>query len=61
MSKNFDETILLQSEKKRVDTRDERETTRDCRGVGVALPVWPAHQPRRSPGKSSVQGPIVAR
>ena len=26
----------------------------------VALPVWPAHQPRRSPGETSVRGPIAA-
>ena len=31
MSKNLDETVRIQSEK-RVDTRDKRETTRDCRG-----------------------------
>ena len=26
----------------------------------AALPVWPAHQPRRSPVKMSVRGSIVA-
>ena len=42
-------------EKTRVDTRDKRS-----KRVQVALPVWPAHQPRRSPGETSVREPIVA-
>ena len=27
--------------------------------VQVALPVLPAHEPRRCPGETSVRGPIV--
>ena len=41
----------------------ERQEERDYKGLQrakVALPVWPAHQPRRSPGETSVRGPIVA-
>ena len=60
MSKNLDETIRLQF-KKRVDTRDKRE--RDYKGLQraqVALPIWPAHQPRSAAGETCVWGPIVA-
>ena len=55
MSRNFDETVRLQSEK--------RQEERDYKGLQrarVAFPVWPAHQPRRSPVETSVRGPIVA-
>ena len=41
----------------------DRQEERDYKGlwrVQVALPVWSAHQPRRSPGETSVRGPIVA-
>ena len=41
----------------------EREEERDYKGLQrarVALPVWPAHQLRRSPVETSVRGPIVA-
>ena len=41
----------------------ERQEERGYKGLWraqVALPVWPAHQPRCSPGETSVQGPIVA-
>ena len=55
MSKNVDETVRLQSEKSGYE-RDYKRLQR----VQVALPVWPAHQPRRSPGEASVRGPIVA-
>ena len=43
--------------------KDERLGERDykeLRKAQAALPVWPAHQLRRSPGETSVQGPIVA-
>ena len=62
MSKNLDETVHLQSEKKEESIREIRGE-RDYKGLQraqVALPVWPAHWPRRSPGETSVQGPIVA-
>ena len=52
MSINLDETARLQSEK--------REDYKGLQRAGVALTVWPAHQPRRSPGKMNVRGPIVA-
>ena len=35
--------------------RDYKELQR----TQEALSVWPAHQPRRSPGETSVRGPIV--
>ena len=60
MSKNFDETVRLQSEIRREwiqEVRGER-LQGIAEGAG-AHPVWPAHQPRRSPGETSVQGPIV--
>ena len=47
MSKNLDETVRLQSEKNRLQ---------GLQRARVALPDWPAHQPRRSPGKTSVRG-----
>ena len=48
-------------EKTRVDTRDKRrETTRELRRAQVAHPVWPAHRPRRSPGETSVWGPLCS-
>ena len=53
MTKNLDETVR---EKTRVDKRDFRGLQR----AQVALPVWLGHQPRRSPGETSVRGPIVA-
>ena len=59
VSKNLDETIRLQSEKKEwipEKIRDYKELQMER----VALPVWPAHQPRCSPGETSVRGPIVA-
>ena len=58
MSKNFDETVCLQSEKsgyERLEERDYKELQR----TRVALPVWPDHWPRRSPGEASVRGPIA--
>ena len=60
MSKNLDETVRLQFEKKtRVDTRNKRDY-KGLRRARVALPISPAHQPRRYSGETSVWGPIVA-
>ena len=47
MSKNLDETVRLQSEKR-------EEWIQEIRGV--VFPVWPAHQPRRSRGETNVRG-----
>ena len=52
MSKNFDETVRLQSEIRR-EVRGERP-----QGNAEAASSA-AHQPRRSPGETSVRGPIV--
>ena len=41
----------------------EGQEERDYKGsqrVRVALPVWPAHQPRRSTKETSVREPTVA-
>ena len=46
-------------EETRVDTRDEERDYKGLQRAQVALPVWPAQQPRRYPGVSSVRGPIV--
>ena len=54
VSKNFNETVRLQSEIIR-EVRDYK----GLRRAQVALPVWPAHQPRYSAGETSVRGPIV--
>ena len=43
-------------------SRYERSEERDYKGLQrakVALPVWPAHQPHRFPGETSVRGLIV--
>ena len=40
---------------KRSEERDYKRWQR----AQVVLPVWPAHQLRRSPGETSVRGPIV--
>ena len=40
----------------RLDERNYKGLQRAC----VALPVWPAHQPRGSAIETSVRGPIVA-
>ena len=59
MSKNFNETVCLQSEKREEWIREEERDYKGLRRVQVALPVWPAHQLHRSPGETSVRGPIV--
>ena len=62
VSKNLDETVRLQFEKREEWIREIRGE-RDYKGlqrVQVALPVWPAHQPRCSPGETHVRGSIVA-
>ena len=43
----------------RVDTRDKERDNKGLQRAQVALPVWPAHQPHRSPGETSVWGLIV--
>ena len=56
MSKNLDQTVRLQSEKRQEwirDIRGERDY-KDLQRAQAALSVWPAHQPRRSPGETSV-------
>ena len=61
MSKNFDETVRLQSEIRREwiqEVRGERDY-KGLRRAQVAHPAWPAHQPHRSPGETSVRGTIV--
>ena len=60
MSKNFDKTVRLWSKKRLVDKRNMRETKKRLQKARVALPVWPAHQPRRSPEEKNVRGPVVA-
>ena len=60
MSKNLEETVPV-----RLQSEIRREWIREERLQGIAegassAPVWPAHQPRRSPGKTSVWEPIVA-
>ena len=43
--------------------KDESGYERDYKGLQraqAALPVWQAHQLHRSPGETSVRGPIVA-
>ena len=61
VSKNFDEAVRLQSEKRQEWIREiRRERLQGIAEVQVVLPVWPAHQPRRYPEETSVQGPIVA-
>ena len=56
MSKNFDKTVRLQSEIRQEWIREIRGERLQGRAQ-VALLVWPAHQPRRSPRETSVQGP----
>ena len=59
MSKNLDETVRLQSEKREQWIREEKDY-KGLQRAQVALPFWPAHQPRRFPGGMNVRGPIVA-
>ena len=40
--------------------RSEEKNYKGLQRAQVALPVWPAHQSRRSPRETSVRGPIVA-
>ena len=58
---NFDETVRLQSEKQQEWIREERVGRLQKITVEASsAPVWPAHQPRCSPGETIVRGPIVA-
>ena len=59
MSKNFDKTVHLQSEKSEYEMSEERDY-KGLQRARVVLPAWPAHQPHRSPGEINVRGPIVA-
>ena len=61
MSKNFDETVRLQSEKRQEWIREIRgeRSYKGLQRAQVALPVWPARQSRRSSGETGVRGPIV--
>ena len=60
MSKNFDETVRLQSEKRQEWMREIKRRLQGIERAREALPVWPAHQPRRFLREKSVRGPIVA-
>ena len=57
MSKNFDETVRLHSEIRREWIREIRGERLQgiAQGAGSA-PCPPAHQPRHSPGETSVRG-----
>ena len=59
MPKYFDETVRLQSEIRQECIREMRGDYKGLHRAQVALPVWPAHQPRRSPGEMNVRGLIV--
>ena len=58
MSKNLDEIVPLQSEKKdkRGYKRYEERNQKRMQKTRVVLPVWPAHQPRRFLGKNECPG-----
>ena len=58
--KNFDETVRLQSEKTEEWIREIRgERLQEITEGASSAPLWPAHLPGRSPGETSVRGPIV--
>ena len=57
MSKNLNETVRLQSEKSGYE-RSEEGGYKGLERAQVALPVWLAHQPRRSPGETTVRDPL---
>ena len=60
MSKNFDGTARLQSEKRQEWIREIRgERLHGIAEGASSAPVWSAHQPRRYPGETSVRGLIV--
>ena len=62
VSKNLDETVRLQSEKREElirEVRGEREY-KGLKRAREALPVWPNHQPHRCPAEMSVREYIVA-
>ena len=61
MSKNFDETVQFQSEKKQEWIREVREDRlQGLQRTQLAHPVWPAYQPHLSLGETCIQGSIVA-
>ena len=60
VSKNLDETVRLQLEKRQEWIRKIRgERLRGIARTQVVLPIWPSHQSRRFPGETSVRVPIV--
>ena len=59
MSKNFNETVRLQSEIRREWIQEVRgKNYKGLQRAQVAHPVWPAHQPRRSPEKRMSGDPL---
>ena len=60
VSKNFDETVRLQSEKRQEWIREIRGERghKGLQRAKVALPDWPAHQPCRSPGERVSGDPL---
>ena len=55
MSKNLDETVGIMSEKRQEWIREEGERDyKELQRAGVALPVWPIHQPRSFLGEMTV-------
>ena len=54
-SKNLDETVRLQSERKEEWIREIRgKRLQGIKIAGIARPVSPAHQQRNSPGETSI-------
>ena len=61
VSKNLDETVRLQSEKREEWIREIRgEKLQGIAEGTTSAPCLASSSARRSPGKTSVQGPIVA-
>ena len=62
MSKNLDEIVLLQSEKREKCIQKIRgERVQGIAEDTTSAPCLASSSARRFPGKTSVQGPIVAR
>ena len=60
MSNKLDETVRYRPRKDESGyERDEERNYKELHKALVALLIWPAHQPRLSPGETSVRGPIV--
>ena len=59
--KNLDEAIRLQFEKRQEWIREVKgERLQGIAEGESSAPRWPAHQPHRFLGETSVRGPIVA-